>query len=72
MNYKVTTIEKLLDRKYATIRVYLDRAEFQHIVIKKSKNGDKYFTNVSDEDLILLQRLIGCKAKRGKWIYKMK
>jgi hypothetical protein len=72
MNYKVKTIEKLLDRKYQTIRMYLDRSEFQHIVIKQSKYGDKYFANVSDEDLALLQRLIGSKTKRGKWIYKMK
>ena len=54
LNYKIETLEKMLDRKYATILVYLDRAEFQHIQIKTNKNG-KFFSNVTLKDIEALK-----------------
>lgn len=72
MNYKIKTLEKILDRKIETIRVYLDRAEFQHIKVKKTETGIRYFADVSDEDVEQLKFLCTRKKKRGQWAYKKK
>jgi hypothetical protein len=72
MNYKIKTLEKILDRKYPTIMVFLDRAEFQHIKVKETKTGIRYFADVSDEDLEQLKFICARKKKRGQWAYKKK
>lgn len=60
MNYKVTKIEKLLDRKYQTIRVYLSRAEFQHIKVV-SIGKDRFFLNMTLDDIASLKLLLNCR-----------
>lgn len=56
LNYKIETLEKMLDRKYQTIIIYLDRPEFKHIEVKRSKAG-KFFSNVTWEDIKALKNL---------------
>lgn len=56
MNYKVKTLEKILNRKFPTIKIYLARAEFSHIKIEKNKDG-KFVANVSKEDIEALKKL---------------
>ena len=72
MNYKIKTLEEILDRKYHTIMMLLDRAEFQHIKVKETKTGIRYFADVSDKDLKILKFLCTRKKKRGQWAYKKK
>lgn len=72
MNYKIKTLEKILDRKCPTIMMLLDRAEFQHIRVKKTETGIRYFADVSDEDVEQLKFLCTRKKKRGQWAYKKK
>lgn len=56
LNYKKETFEKMFDRKYATILLYLDRPEFKHIQVKRNKFG-KFFTNVTWDDINALKNL---------------
>lgn len=72
MNYKIKTLEKILDRKCPTIMLLLDRAEFQHIRVKETETGIRYFADVSDEDLEQLKFICARKKKRGQWAYKKK
>ena len=71
MNYKVKTIEKILNRKYQTIKVYLDRPEFKHIYTDEIKN-EKYFMNITKEDIDILKEMFDKRIKRGKWESKKK
>lgn len=57
MKYKIEVLEKMLDRKYATIKTYLARAEFSHIKIERHKIG-KFVVNMNTDDLLRLRNLI--------------
>ena len=57
MKYKIEVLEKMLDRKYATIKIYLARAEFSHIKIERYKAG-KFAVNMNTDDLLKLRNLI--------------
>ena len=65
MKYKIKELEKILDRKYSTIKVYLDRAEFNHIEIIKNKSG-RFFTNVSKKDIETLRNMF-LKRQNSKY-----
>ena len=65
MRYKMSALEKMLDRKYETIRMYLARAEFSHIKIERHKVG-KFFVNINTYDLLKLINLI---ARRPNYKY---
>ena len=57
MKYKIEALEKMLDRKYETIRIYLARPEFSHIKIERHKTG-KFVVNMNTDDLLRLRNLI--------------
>ena len=57
MRYEMKNLEKMLDRKYETIRMYLARPEFSHIKIERHKIG-KFVVNMDSEDLLKLRNLI--------------
>lgn len=69
MNIKTETMEKMLNRKCQTIRLYLDRAEFSHIQYASTKEGG-FFANVTEEDLKTLKGLFDsrrcCRYVRSK------
>ena len=57
MRYKMSALEKMLDRKYETIKIYLSRAEFSHIKIERHKTGT-FVVNMNTDDLLRLRNLI--------------
>ena len=57
MKYKIEVLEKMLDRKYETIRMYLARPEFSHIKIERHK-ARKFVVNMNTDDLLRLRNLI--------------
>lgn len=65
MRYKIEVLEKMLDRKYETIRMYLARPEFSHIKIERHKIG-KFVVNMNTDDLLRLRNLI---ARRPTYKY---
>ena len=65
MKYKIEVLEKMLDRKYETIRMYLARPEFSHIKIERHKIG-KFVVNMNTDDLLKLRNLI---ARRPTYKY---
>ena len=62
----MSALEKMLDRKYETIRIYLARPEFSHIKIERHKAG-KFVVNMNTDDLLRLRNLI---ARRPNHKYK--
>lgn len=60
MAYKAKELEKILKRKYKTIRVYLSRAEFQHIQVV-SIGKDRIFLNMTLDDVVSLKLLLNCR-----------
>ena len=60
---KIETLEKILNRKCCTIKLYLDRAEFSHISTFKDKAG-KWFTNITANDIENLKNLLANRIKR--------
>ena len=60
MAFKAKELEKILKRKYQTIRVYLSRAEFQHIKITTIKK-DRIFLNMTSDDIASLKLLLNCR-----------
>ena len=63
MRYEMKKLEKMLDRKYETIRMYLARPEFSHIQIERHKIG-KFVVNMSTDDLLKLRNLIVRRPNR--------
>lgn len=57
MRYRIELLEKMLDRKYGTIKIYLSRAEFSHIKIEIFTHG-KYIVNITEYDILRLRDLI--------------
>lgn len=57
MRYRIELLEKMLDRKYKTIKTYLSRAEFSHIIIETFTHG-KYVVNITEHDILRLRDLI--------------
>jgi hypothetical protein len=60
MAYKAKELEKILNRKYQTIRVYLSRAEFQHIKVV-SIEKERIFLNMTLDDIASLKLLLNCR-----------
>lgn len=57
MRYRIELLEKMLDRKYKTIEIYLSRAEFSHVKIETFAHG-KYVVNITEHDILRLRDLI--------------
>ena len=57
MRYEMKKLEKMLDRKYETIRIYLARPEFAHIKIETFSHG-KFIVNITEDDILKLRDLI--------------
>ena len=62
-NYKIDELEKILNRKRCTIKLYLDRAEFSHIDRCRDKSV-QYFTNITEQDIENLKKLLINRTKR--------
>lgn len=58
MKYTIKVLEKLLKRKFATIMLYLSRAEFSHIKLIRT-NKEAYFENITQSDIAALRKLFG-------------
>jgi hypothetical protein len=69
MDYTVKHLEYKLKITFKTIKIYLCRAEFNHIKqeVRKIRSQEiKYITNVTDYDLIRLEQLISNRKTKSK------
>lgn len=69
MDYTVKHLEYKLKVTFKTIKIYLCRAEFNHIKqeVRKIRSQEiKYITNVTDYDLIRLEQLISNRRTKSK------
>lgn len=69
MDYTIKHLEYKLKVTFKTIKIYLCRAEFNHIKqeVRKIKSQEiKYITNVTDYDLIRLENLISTRRTISK------
>lgn len=60
MEFKARELEKILKRKYQTIKVYISRAEFSHIKVT-TIGKDRVFLNVTLDDIASLKLLLNCR-----------
>lgn len=68
--YSIADLCKLFSITSQTLGVYLNRPEFNHL--KKTRiNKYKYYTNVTEDDIETLKKLINRKANK-KWKKKVK
>ena len=69
MDYTIKHLEYKLKVTFKTIKIYLCRAEFNHIKqeVRKIRSQEiKYITNVTDYDLIRLENLISTRRTISK------
>ena len=69
MDYTIKHLEYKLKISFKTIRVYLCRAEFNHIKqeVRRVKNQEiKYITNITAHDLMRLEKLISTRRTLSK------